>query len=237
MRIVSCVLALLLAVSVSAQAVVKPGSRQAIENTIAALGMKVEQISPSPLQGLLEVQTDKGLFYLSEDGKLLLQGRLFRIDGGVEDLTEKSMMALRREGVARFEDSMIVFKAPEEKYVITVFTDISCGYCRRLHSQIDEYNRLGITVRYLAFPRNGLRSDVFRKMQSVWCASDPKAALTAAKNDKPIEQRNCSAPVAEHYQLGQKLGVTGTPAIVLANGMMIPGYKPPRQLLALLQNM
>ena len=36
----------------------------------------------------------------------------------------------------------------------------------------------------------------------------------------------CKKTVNDQYLLGQQLGLSGTPAIVLENGTMIPGYRP-----------
>jgi len=118
---------------------------------------------------------------------------------------------------------------------VTVFTDVSCGYCRKLHSQIADYNKLGITVRYLAFPRAGVPSANADEMQAIWCAKDPLKAMTEAKAGKKVSAASCDAKIAEQYQLGNSFGVNGTPAIVLEDGNMIPGYQPPEDLLRTLE--
>ncbi len=127
--------------------------------------------------------------------------------------------------------------AGHPKYTVTVFTDVECGFCRRLHSQIAEYNRLGIAVEYVAFPRMGLGSEDYRTMVSVWCASDRRKALTDAKNGKPVPRKNCTNPVAIHYDIGQRIGLTGTPLIVTEGGGIISGYLAPRDLLERLRKL
>ena len=131
---------------------------------------------------------------------------------------------------------MIVF-APEGKpsYTITVFTDIDCGYCRKLHGEMAGYNAEGIKVQYLFYPRAGEGSPSFAKAVSVWCADDRRTALTDAKAGKSIPDKTCPNPVKEHLELGEKMGVSGTPAIVLENGEMVPGYIPPKRLAAMLK--
>jgi len=131
----------------------------------------------------------------------------------------------------------IVFAPANPKYRVTVFTDVECGFCRRLHSQIAEYNRLGIAVEYVAFPRMGLGSEDYRTMVSVWCASDRRKALTDAKNGKPVPRKNCTNPVAIHYDIGQRIGLTGTPLIVTEGGGIISGYLAPRDLLERLRKL
>jgi len=199
------------------------------------LGMKVTAIGDAPVPGLLQIITDKGLFYTSKDGKFFIQGRIYNLDEGMRNETEVALSDMRLGGIKDFQDSMIEYKADKEKYVVNVFTDITCGYCRKLHNQMDEYNDLGITIRYLAFPRGGLQSSSYKNMVSVWCADNPQKALTEAKNGDSVEDNNCSTNVSQQYAFGQRIGVSGTPNIVMPDGSMIPGYQPPDQLLLALQ--
>lgn len=196
----------------------------------AALGMQINSIGDAPVQGLLQVMTAKGLFYTSLDGKYLLQARIYNIDEGMLNETEMALGNVRLDGVAEFEDTVIEYKAKNEKYVVNVFTDITCGYCRKLHNEMDEYNDLGITVRYLAFPRGGLNSNSYTDMVSVWCAEDKQKALDNAKAGDTVPGKTCQTKVAEQYAFGQKVGVNGTPNIIMPDGSVIPGYQPPRQL-------
>lgn len=200
------------------------------------LGLEVADIKPSPINGLLEVLTDRGLFYVSEDGKFFVQGRVFNIDERMQNETELALSSVRLEGIKRFEDSMIEFKAKDEKFKVTVFTDITCGYCRKLHNEIESYNKAGITVQYLAFPRAGLNSQPYQDMVSVWCSEDQQSALTEAKNGSSVRSKECNGEkVAQQYKFGQQVGVSGTPAIVFENGTMVPGYQPAGQLLKALE--
>ncbi|MGL5148470.1 MAG: bifunctional protein-disulfide isomerase/oxidoreductase DsbC, partial [Plesiomonas shigelloides] len=133
------------------------------------------------------------------------------------------------------EDKMLVYKARDEKHVVTVFTDITCGYCRKLHQEMADYNKLGITVRYLAFPRQGVPSANASQMQAVWCAKDPLKAMDDAQNGKSVGEAECDANIASQYQLGNAFGINGTPAIVLGDGSVIPGYQAPAALLEVLE--
>ena len=207
-------------------------AKQKIQST---LGMKVIAIGDSPVPGLLQVETDKGLFYTSQDAKYLLQARVFNLDEGMRNETESALTDMRLSGLADFKNSTIEYKATKEKYVVNVFTDITCGYCRKLHNQMEEYNDLGITIRYLAFPRSGLGGQSYQDMVSVWCADDPQKALTEAKNGAGVPSHVCSSKVTEQYNFGQSVGVSGTPNIILPDGSMIPGYQPPEQLLQALK--
>lgn len=204
-----------------------------IENSV---GFKVSSVGDSPVPGLLQVGTNQGLFYASPDGKYLVHGRIFNIDAGMRNETEISLSEMRLEGIADFSDSVIEFKAEKERYVVNIFTDISCGYCRKLHNEITEYNKNGITIRYLAFPRGGLVSQSYKDMVSVWCSTDKQEAMTTAKGGGQIDNTSCENKVAQQYKFGQAIGVSGTPNIILPNGTMVPGYQPPKELLNTLKN-
>ena len=134
----------------------------------------------------------------------------------------------------RSKKEMIVYKAAQEKHVITVFTDITCGYCHKLHEEMKDYNALGITVRYLAFPRAGVQSQPEQDMKAIWCAKDRNKAFDDAMNGKGVKPASCDIDIANHYALGVQFGVSGTPAIVLSNGYVVPGYQGPKEMKAFL---
>ena len=197
------------------------------------MGFVVESARPAHIDGLMEVITDQGLVYASKDGRHTVSGRIYEITGSEpNNVSEAVLEAMRVKDLAQVEDTVIEYTAPNEKHVIHVFTDTSCGYCRQLHERIDEYLALGISVRYLAWPRNGMQSNAASDLKNAWCADDPQAALSAAKNDETITSSSCNDPVAQHYALGHKFGVRGTPAIVFESGRMLPGYVPPERLAA-----
>ena len=229
-----------------ANSVMLPTAQSTAFNAVKAkltktLGLSIASIKPSPMVGLIEVVTDQGLFYASADGEFLLQGKMYGLGSSVTNLTEASLALIRIEGMAKFSDAMIVFPAENEKHVVTVFTDITCGYCRKMHEQIEDYNDKGITVRYLAYPRAGVKdrtgnySQGFKDLRSIWCHEDPQQALTKAKSGANVAARICDKPIEDEFNFGRQVGVTGTPAILLANGMMVPGYQEPNKLLMLLQ--
>ncbi|MBU2881438.1 bifunctional protein-disulfide isomerase/oxidoreductase DsbC [Psychrosphaera sp. B3R10] len=206
-----------------------------IQAKMLKLGLVASKIEDAPVKGLKQIYTNRGVFYMSEDTQFFIAGRLFDTDDNMTNLTETALSSLRIDGMKEFKDSMIVFPAKNEKAQITVFTDTTCGYCRKLHAQIDDYNDLGITVNYLAFPRGGLNSRSFEDISAVWCSKDQKQAMTDAKAGSKVAKALCSAPIAGHYNLGQAAGVTGTPAIMFEDGTMIPGYKPPSELAQILE--
>ncbi|WAJ71346.1 bifunctional protein-disulfide isomerase/oxidoreductase DsbC [Catenovulum adriaticum] len=216
-------------------AVAKPNEAAISQSVQGQLGLSVQEISSSPVEGIASVLTDRGLFYVTDDGQYLFHGNLFNINEGMKNETEAKMTEMRSDEMAKFKDDAIVYKAKNEKYSINVFTDITCGYCRKMHNEIQGYNDLGITVRYLAFPRGGLNSQSYNDMVSVWCAKDGQKALTDAKMSNKVIAKTCENNVAEQYKLGGKVGVTGTPAVVLDNGMLVPGYRPPADMLKVLQ--
>ena len=192
--------------------------------------IKPDAINESPIKGVYEVVVGARLFYVSEDGRYLMQGSMVDLKSR-EDLTEKKLGAARLGALEKLgTDNMIVFKPKIFKHLVYVFTDIDCGYCRKLHNEIAEYNKQGITVEYLAYPRMGLGSKDHRDMVSVWCAADRNQALTRAKEGKPVQAKECQSPVEAQFALGQRLGVTGTPAVYAANGTQLGGYLPPKQM-------
>ncbi len=193
-------------------------------------GVEAKKIKPAPVPGWYQGQVGSRIFYVNTDASFLLDGQIFDLKSQ-ENLTDNALNEVRRELLAGVDEaSMVIFKAPKQRYQITVFTDIDCGYCRKLHQSMAAYHRQGITVRYLAFPRAGMGSHTADVMAAVWCAKDRAKALTQAKQGKELAQRDCKNPVAEHYQLGNAMGVNGTPAIVFDSGKLIPGFVEAAQL-------
>jgi thiol:disulfide interchange protein DsbC len=215
-----------------------PADKATVENItekLKTLEISVNSINPAVVDGLYEVLTNRGVYYVSENAQFLVHGSIYDLDNQMENVTEKSLSVLRQDKLKAFEKDMIVYKAEQQKHVITVFTDISCGYCQKLHSEMADYNNQGITVRYLAFPRGGLSSGTYNSMVSIWCADDPKLAMDKAKSRKKIDPKSCQNTVKEQYELGQFFGVTGTPALVLEDGSLQPGYLPADRLIKLLE--
>lgn len=221
------------AIAPAAEPKATPGTPEAV--AIAAIRklnaqVPIEQVDAAPLAGFRQVVVGGQVVYVSDDGRYMLQGTLLDLKTQ-RDMGQEAMAGLRKRLLAQVPESeRIVFAPANPKYTVTVFTDIECGYCRKLHNDIDEYNREGIAVEYLAFPRMGPGTADFAAMESVWCADDRKLALTRAKKGSNPPARQCANPVMAHYQLGQRLGLTGTPLIVAENGLSPPGYLPPKQL-------
>lgn len=203
-----------------------------IRDTLAKYDMTVESIKPSPIVGLNVVETTTGIIYITDDGKYLLQGPIYDMSGKTPvNISNQPLM----KKVEALKNEMIYFKAPQEKYVVTVFTDISCGYCKKLHETVGELNSKGVTVRYLAYPRQGAQSDVGKKMASIWCNGLPQNALTQAfKGEEVAMIDSCKIDLSKHMNVGNLFKVTGTPAIILPNGQMLPGFLKPDALIQLL---
>lgn len=202
--------------------------RKALEQLIP--NAKPDSINPAPVAGIYEVVYGAQLFYMTADGRYILQGSLFDV-AAREDISEQRRAAVRMKALNGMgEDKMVVFAPKErEKHTITVFTDPDCPYCRKLHNEIGEFNRLGIKVRYLLYPRAGKGSSTYDKSVSVWCAKDRKGALTEVKAGKDIEKKTCDNPVEQHMEMGEMFGINGTPTIVLEDGRVLPGYVPAGQ--------
>ncbi|EWC39097.1 DsbC family protein [Stutzerimonas stutzeri] len=195
--------------------------------------MPIEAVAESPMPGLYQVQLEGGRqLYASADGQFVIQGYLYQFQNGqVVNLTEQAQSQAVASQINSIPASeMVVFAPKNPKTHITVFTDTDCGYCQKLHSEVPQLNRLGVEVRYVAFPRQGLGSHGANTLASVWCAKDRQEAMNKAKAREELAAASCDTPIAKQYQLGQMIGVQGTPAIILANGQMIPGYQPAAQL-------
>jgi thiol:disulfide interchange protein DsbC len=192
--------------------------------------VKIDSVAPAPISGLYEVMVGGQIIYVTGDGRYFVDGRIVDLKTR-EDLTEPRMAAVRKAAVeAMGEDQMIIFGNPKADHTVTVFTDIDCPYCAKLHSQIKQYEDEGIRVRYMLYPRAGAKSPSYNEAVSVWCSDDRQQALTDAKAGKTIPSKNCDNPVDKHLALGHKVGVSGTPAIMLESGEMVPGYVEPKRL-------
>jgi thiol:disulfide interchange protein DsbC len=213
----------------------------ALQNVRAKMSAMFDSIEPeningSPVEGWYTIQQGPIVAYVSEDGRYLLQGDLIDLDQQL-NLTEQSRSSGRRDLLAAVsDDEAILFSPVEIKHSVTIFTDVDCTYCRKLHNQIGEYLEQGIQVRYLLYPRNGPASKSWSTSEDVWCADDRNEALTAAKLDREFETSQCDASmISEHYGVGRDIGLSGTPAIVLDDGTLITGYMDPAQLSMRLQ--
>ncbi|MBB1126222.1 thioredoxin fold domain-containing protein [Thiospirillum jenense] len=191
-------------------------------------------IQPSPIKNLFQVNVGSQVIFMTDDGRYLIDGAIIDLTTR-KDITETARAAARRVAVAALgSDKMIQFNADKPKHTVTVFTDIDCGYCRKLHQKIGDYNAAGISVNYLFFPRSGINTPSYDKAVSVWCADDRKAAMTAAKNGETVPNKTCDNPIQQQMELGEQLNIRGTPALVLDSGELIPGFVEPKQLTKML---
>ena len=219
------------AVATADDAAIREGMKKLFPN------IEVDRVTPAPFAGFSEVAVQGRVFYVSNDGRLLLHGNLLDVARN-ENLTRLSEGVLRKSELdAVGAERRIVFAAAQPKHRVTVFTDIDCGFCRKLHSQMADYNAAGISVEYLFFPRTGPGSESFEQAVAVWCAKDRRTALTQAKAGTMFPQATCKNPVASDYALGQRVGVDGTPAIYAENGVQIGGYLAPDEMLARLDEL
>lgn len=200
--------------------------------------MPVSSVREAPMEGLFEVRLETGeRFYSDATGEHFLVGDLYRNgEQGLVNLSEESLNAERAERLDRVPESeRVIFRGPESRAEVLVFTDTTCPYCRQLHEEVPRLNELGIDVHYLAFPRGGMSGQGARSLQQVWCADNPAEAMSAAKRgDSLSASADCDNPVESQYHLGLELGVQGTPAIVLPDGRLVPGYVPAERLAAML---
>jgi len=211
--------------------------RAALENP--AMGLKVATVETSEIDGLYEVQFENGpMVYATPGGDYFILGDLFAVQGGgFVNLAEKRRDGERAAKLAAIDKSDMIIFSPEgePRASITVFTDVTCFYCQKLHKEVPELNRRGVEVRYLAYPRGGIGSDGYKQLASAWCAKNPQDTLTRLKNRETVPENVCKEnPVAAQYQLGQEMGVRGTPAMVTEDGQMIPGYQSADELMVTL---
>ena len=204
-------------------------------SSILPPGTQIESIEQSDFPDIYKVYYgDIQPLYVSKDGKYFLYGDMFQISSSkiinltATDITKRRMQLMK--DIAK--DELISFLSKNESYSVTVFTDVDCGYCRKLHKEIKDYNKKGISIHYAAFPRSGIGTESFTKMVTAWCSEDPKQSITNLKNGDNLRLNFCdSQPVAKHYAIGQKLGISGTPAIISEDGELYPGYFSPKDLL------
>jgi len=206
-------------------------------NLILPDGIKVQDISFSDERNLYVINVgDIQPIYMLPDGEHIILGDIFNIsEGEAQSTTEKDKDIFRKNKLITSNLETIDFLAKKEKYSLTVFTDVDCGFCRKFHNEIDQYNNLGISIKYLAFPRAGIDSESYTKMVSAWCSDQADLSITLLKDNKSIPSNSCENSVAEQFELGRTLGITGTPALITQSGKLLPGYVPAQELLMLLQ--
>jgi thiol:disulfide interchange protein DsbC len=231
------ILGLALAVMGTVSADVDKKVSTALEKKLATLipGQVPSSIKTSVIDGLYEIAYGAQIFYISEDGKYLVQGDMIDLESR-KSLTQEAAKSGRSEIMKSVKDSDTIVYSPKGKteHTITVFTDIDCPYCRKMHEEMQGYNDAGIAVRYMLYPRAGLNSPAYKKAVSVWCAKDRAAAMDDAKLKGKIDSKTCENPVQRHMEIGEEVGVTGTPAIVLEDGSLIPGYRPAKDMARML---
>ncbi|MBA4503413.1 DsbC family protein [Marinobacterium marinum] len=204
--------------------------------------LQLQSVEPAPIAGLYEVMLSSGeTLYADMDGQYLLAGQLFKVDTekGLVNLTEQKRNQARQAAVDGLDEADMVVYKPEGdvKASLYVFTDVDCPYCRKLHEEVPALNKMGVQVNYLAFPRGGPGSAAHKKMQTIWCGTEDsrRERMDSIKNGERLDEESCDNPVLDQYMLGQKLGVTGTPALITDDGTLLPGYMPAARLQQILE--
>lgn len=225
---------------------VEPARGSADARAVAAIGsinpqVTVDSVGAAAMPGFREAIVGGQVVYVSDDGRYLFlagSGGALYDTVSKTNLTEIALGGMRKELLATIPATeRIVFAPADPVHTVTVFTDVACGYCRKMHSEIAEYNAQGIAVEYLAFPRMGIGSEDYKKMVSVWCAADRRQAMSAAKNDQPVPSKTCKTTVDMQYDIGQRVGLNGTPMILNEDGTQVGGYVPPAALRAALDTL
>ncbi len=225
-----------LALNASVAFAAEAPSGQVLVDKLKALrpDIPIESVSESPLPGIYTLEIEGGtIFYGTGDGRYLFTGDLYELgETDLINLAEASRTTKRLELLAAVpEEDMVIFSpSGATRAVVNIFTDVDCGFCRKLHKEVPELNALGVEVRYLAYPRAGIGSESYDRIVAAWCSEDRNAAITRLKSGDSIPMKSCANPVAQHYELGRQIGVTGTPAIVTEDGRLLPGFMPAEQL-------
>ncbi|MBE9516849.1 MAG: DsbC family protein [Proteobacteria bacterium] len=194
-------------------------------------GLKVTTIKKSPVKGIYEVHSGSRIMYVTADARHLFVGSLIDLKREL-NLTREAQKGVTVKRLARVDESTMLIIGPKKaKHTLTVFTDVDCGYCSKLHLEVPKLNKNGIRVRYLFYPRAGVGSQSYKRAVAVWCAKDRVKAIGAAKARKPIDMKECKNPIADHYVLGQELGLNGTPMLIMDDGTIINGYQPAPELI------
>ncbi|WP_266160671.1 thioredoxin fold domain-containing protein [Dyella silvatica] len=229
--------------SASTAATTAAGPESVVRQALIGLAPKVQidSIKPSSIPGFYQVIASGQLVFVSNDGKYMINGAVVELSSK-KDMTDAAWADFRKAELAKLPASQrIVFAPANPKHTITVFTDVTCGFCRELHAHMADFNKAGVAIEYVAWPRQGVTStsgkdtDTYTEMSSVWCAADRKAAFSAAIEGREPKPASCANPVKDQFNLGIRLGITGTPAIIAADGSMIGGYLTPDQLLKALE--
>ena len=193
-------------------------------------------LDDSVVDGLYAVSIGSEVIYVSKDGKFLIRGEIYDLQNSVNVTEEKRVLGRLDVMQSLDEQTMIIYEPEKTKHTITIFTDIDCGYCRKLHSEITNYLENGIQVNYLAYPREGLESDTYQKMKTAWCSKDPQVSLTTLKLGKTIKSDDCTKKiVSKHYNLAKEFNARGTPTIILENGFLLAGYHSAEEILNFLE--
>jgi thiol:disulfide interchange protein DsbC len=204
----------------------------AVTRAVADLipGLMPDSVAVTPIPGLYLAAFGAQVVYVSADGRYLLAGDLIELNSG-RNLAEDVRSVIRKELIYGLEESgMVVFSPTRIRSTITVFTDVSCAYCVKLHQEINALTKAGVQVRYLGYPRAGIPSSAYDTLVSVWCAGDPQQAMTDAKAGRQIDKMVCETPIRDHMDVAEQIGVRGTPTVVLQNGQVLPGYVPAAEL-------
>jgi len=207
--------------------------KKQLEETLQ--GVTIDNLRKVDNTQLYEGVINGEILYFSADGRYVLQGELVSLESRT-NLTEQRRVSLRKDIIDGLDEKdMIIFEPKKAEHTLTVFTDIDCVYCRKMHSEIEQYQDLGIRIRYMAYPRGGIDSESYDDAVTVWCNDDRRDAMTRAKAGEELEAKTCDNPVKAEFETGQKLGVQGTPALFTESGQMLPGYVPPERLKEILE--
>jgi len=190
----------------------------------------------SPIPGLYQFAQGAEVFYISADGRYVMQGEMIDLQTQ-NNVTEAFRASERVKALTQLDPKTMISVMPNApQYQVTVFIDVDCPYCRVMQQNILEYTQRGIAIRYLAFPRSGPESVAALRMSQVWCSPDRLSALLLAETDQPLpnSRGDCTNIIRDHFATGLRMGIASTPSVILEDGTLIPGFVAPANLEAIL---
>lgn len=176
--------------------------------------LTIDGFAPSPVEGIFEVTAGNQVFYFSPQGYLFF-GEVWSKEG--KNLTAERREQLAAEAIRKLPLVQAV-KIGNGPTKVIEFTDPDCPYCRKTDDFLAK--RKDVTRYVFLFPLTKIHPEAAAKSKLILCSDDPVKTLHEVFSGK-FDGQPITLPVAceadrklqDHIDLGDKLGVRGTPAI------------------------
>lgn len=219
-------------------------SKEEAANLLMNLGQTVNvlDVMQSPVAGVWEVDIVAGEkkvpIYIDFSKKHLITGSVISVNEK-KNLSQERFTKLNpppKVDVSQIPlDDALLMGDKDSKYKIVVFDDPDCPFCAKLHQEMKKViaERKDIAFYIKLFPLS-IHPDAYEKSKTIVCEKS-LALLEAAFEKKEIPKAKCDAAVInDNMKLAQRLGITGTPALIFPDGRVIPGYKDARSIIELI---